>query len=55
MKTNHWKGRRFDLIVSHITELGINVIINEMYKGLMYKDGVYDDTIHTGGSHAWLY
>jgi hypothetical protein len=26
----------------HITELGINVIINEMYKGLMYKE-VYDD------------
>jgi predicted RNA-binding protein (virulence factor B family) len=36
------KGR--NLIVSHITELGINVIINEMYKGLMYKE-VYDDAI----------
>jgi predicted RNA-binding protein (virulence factor B family) len=46
------KGR--NLIVSHITELGINVIINEMYKGLMYKE-VYDDAIPLRRSHAWLY
>lgn len=37
-----------DLIVSHITELGINVIINEQHKGLIYKDEVYDDAIRTG-------
>ena len=37
-----------DLIVSHITEIGINVIINEKYKGLLYKDEVYDDAIRTG-------
>ncbi|MBC5862914.1 CvfB family protein [Flavobacterium turcicum] len=42
------KGEEVDLIVSHITELGINVIINEKYKGLMYKDEVYDDAIRTG-------
>lgn len=36
-----------DLIVSHITEVGINVIINEQHKGLLYKDDVYDD-IRTG-------
>jgi predicted RNA-binding protein (virulence factor B family) len=35
------------LIVSHITELGINVIINEQYKGLLYKDED-DDAIRTG-------
>ncbi|HEX9979085.1 MAG TPA: S1-like domain-containing RNA-binding protein [Flavobacterium sp.] len=41
-------GDEVDLIVSHITEAGINVIINERYKGLMYKDEVYDDSIRTG-------
>jgi predicted RNA-binding protein (virulence factor B family) len=33
------------LIVSH--EIGINVIINEQHKGLLYKDEVYD-AIRTG-------
>lgn len=41
-------GEEVDLIVSHITELGINVIINERHKGLLYKDEVYDDAIRTG-------
>lgn len=36
-----------DLIVSHITDMGINVIINEQHKGLMYKDEVYED-LRTG-------
>lgn len=40
-------GEEVDLIVSHITEVGINVIINEKHKGLLYKDQVYDD-IRTG-------
>jgi uncharacterized protein len=43
-----WAGDEVDLIVSHITDLGINVIINEQYKGLLYKDEVYDDAIRTG-------
>ena len=30
-----------DIIVSHITDIGINVIINEKHKGLAYKDEVY--------------
>lgn len=42
------KGEEVDLIVSHITEIGINVIINEQHKGLVYKDEVYDDAIRTG-------
>jgi predicted RNA-binding protein (virulence factor B family) len=42
------KGEEVDLIVSHITEIGINVIINEQHKGLLYKDEVYDDAIRTG-------
>jgi len=42
------KGDEVDLIVSHITEIGINVIINEQHKGLVYKDEVYDDAIRTG-------
>lgn len=41
-------GEEVELIVSHITELGINVIINEQHKGLLYKDEVYDDAIRTG-------
>ena len=42
------KGEEVDLIVSHITEIGINVIINEKHKGLVYKDEVYDNSIRTG-------
>ncbi len=41
-------GEEVDLIVSHITELGINVIINGRHKGLLYKDEVFDDAIRTG-------
>lgn len=41
-------GDEVDLIVSHITDIGINVIINEQHKGLLYKDEVYDDSIRTG-------
>lgn len=41
-------GEEVDLIVSHITDLGINVIINEQHKGLVYKDEVYDERIRTG-------
>ena len=32
-----------DLIVSHITEAGINVIINEKHKGLAYANETYQD------------
>ena len=42
------KNEEVDLIISHITEIGINVIINQQYKGLVYKDEVYDDSIRTG-------
>lgn len=42
------KGDEVDLIVSHITDIGINVIINEQHKGLLYKDEVYDESIRTG-------
>lgn len=42
------RGEEVDLIVSHITDIGINVIINEQHKGLLYKDEVYDDSIRTG-------
>lgn len=41
-------GDEVDLIVSHITEKGINVIINEKHKGLLYKDQVYDEAVRTG-------
>lgn len=36
-------GDEVDLIISHITEVGINVIINDQHKGLLYKDQVYED------------
>lgn len=36
-------GQQVDLIVSHITDLGINVIINATYKGLLYKDEVFEN------------
>lgn len=41
------ESEQVDLIVSHITDMGINVIINEQHKGLMYKDEVYED-LRTG-------
>ncbi len=36
-------NQEVDLIISHITEIGINVIINEKHRGLAYADEVYDD------------
>ncbi|MGX7666103.1 CvfB family protein [Flavobacterium pedocola] len=40
-------GEEVDLIVSHITEVGINVIINEKHKGLLYQNEVFED-LRTG-------
>ena len=40
-------GEEVDLIVSHISEVGINVIINEKHKGLLYKNEVFED-LRTG-------
>lgn len=42
------QGHEVDLIISHITDLGINVIINGTHKGLVYKNEVYDDKIRPG-------
>ena len=36
-------GEEVNVIVSHITEAGINVIINEKYKGLAYKNEVFEE------------
>lgn len=44
------QGDEVDLIISHITELGINVIINKKHKGLMYANEVYED-LRIGDSH----
>lgn len=41
-------GQEVDVIVSHITEVGINVIVNERHKGLLFKDQVFDDSIKPG-------
>lgn len=40
-------GEEVDLIVTHITEAGINVVINEKHKGLMYQNEVFED-LRTG-------
>lgn len=42
------EGDEVDLIISHITDIGINVIINEKHKGLAYNNEVFDDGIRTG-------
>jgi hypothetical protein len=42
------EGDEVNLIISHITEIGINVIINEKHKGLAYNNEVFDDGIRTG-------
>ncbi|WP_130734619.1 S1 RNA-binding domain-containing protein [Flavobacterium sp. J27] len=36
-------GEEVDVIVSHITEAGINVIINERHRGLAYKNEVFEE------------
>ena len=45
------QGEEVDLIISHITELGINVIINKLHKGLLYANEVFKD-IRTGDKHV---
>lgn len=42
------QNEEVDLIISHITEIGINVIINQKHKGLVYKNTVFDESIRTG-------
>ncbi|HOD10260.1 MAG TPA: S1-like domain-containing RNA-binding protein [Flavobacterium sp.] len=45
------QGEEVDLIISHITDLGINVIVNKLHKGLLYSNEVYTD-IRTGDKHV---
>ncbi|RZJ68305.1 MAG: GntR family transcriptional regulator [Flavobacterium sp.] len=42
------EGEEVEIIVSHITDAGINVIINERHKGLIYQNEVFDENIRTG-------
>lgn len=42
------EGDEVELLVSHITEAGINVIINEQHKGLVYQNEVFNENIRTG-------
>jgi uncharacterized protein len=44
------QGDEVDLIISHMTDLGINVIINNKHKGLMYANEVYHD-LRIGDKH----
>lgn len=41
-------GDEVDMIVSHITDAGINVIINELHKGLLFENEVFTETIKPG-------
>ncbi|RZJ71017.1 S1-like domain-containing RNA-binding protein [Flavobacterium sp.] len=41
-------GDEVDLLVSHITEAGINVIVNESFKGLLFENEVFDESIKPG-------
>jgi predicted RNA-binding protein (virulence factor B family) len=34
-------GDEVDLLITHLTELGVNVIINNKYKGLIYHDDLF--------------
>lgn len=35
------EGDEVDLLITHLTELGVNVIINNKYKGLIYHDDLF--------------
>ena len=37
------RNEEVDILISHITEAGINVIINQKHKGLAYKNEVYTE------------
>lgn len=41
------EGQEVDLVVSHITDMGVNVIINEKHKGLIYKNELFEE-LRTG-------
>jgi predicted RNA-binding protein (virulence factor B family) len=44
------EGEEVELIISHITEMGINVIINKQHRGLLYANEVYQD-LRIGDKH----
>ncbi|RAR70118.1 CvfB family protein [Flavobacterium aciduliphilum] len=37
-----------DAMISHVSDIGINVIIENKYKGLVYKNEIYDDSLRPG-------
>ncbi|MDY0089016.1 MAG: S1-like domain-containing RNA-binding protein [Flavobacteriaceae bacterium] len=41
-------GQKVDIIISHITDLGVNVIVNKSHKGLVYKNDIFDEKIRPG-------
>ena len=42
-EANYANGEEVNLIISHISDAGVNVIINEKHRGLAYANEVYDD------------
>ena len=48
------KFDKVDILISHITDRGANAIVNSKYKGLIYKEDIYED-IRTGDKLvAWV-
>ena len=42
-EANYANGEEVNLIISHISDAGVNVIINEKHRGLAYANEVYDN------------
>ncbi|RYZ83536.1 MAG: GntR family transcriptional regulator [Proteobacteria bacterium] len=42
------EGDEVELLITHITDAGINVIVNEKHKGLLYQNEVFDEHIRPG-------
>lgn len=57
LKDDENAPKKFDkvqVLISHITDLGANAIINSKYKGLIYKEDIFED-IRTGDQlEGWV-
>lgn len=46
------KGQEVELVISHMTDAGINVIVNGRHKGLIYQNEVFDERLRIGDRHT---
>lgn len=42
------EGEEVEILITHITDAGINVIINEQHKGLVFQNEVFNENIRPG-------